>query len=550
METMKVHHINKKKFDTLWRVQRASLRCLGAACVALAATASAVAADKPVRGGTLVYPVHMGETSTYDCQAGFQNLAFRLAPHYSTLVKLSVDKYPQVEPDLAQSWKVSDDGLRYEFSLHPNVKFHDGSALTSADVKATLDRLINPPEGVVSVRRAMYDDIKSIEAPNATTLVLNMKSPNSAILPLLGVPYACIYSAKLLATDPSYPAKKIMGSGPFRFVRHTAGQDWIGERFDDYFKPGKPYLDGFRVLNTTQPGALTALLAGQVHYTMNGQTPADAERVRTTRGDKTFFVGGERATPLHILIAVNTQRGPLSDVRVRRALTLAMDRYAGSRAMANLTPVHLNGGLSRPGSTFARSPQELETLPGFGRDIAASRQEARRLLAEAGQQNLKLVFVNRPQSTFWGVYLADQLRQIGVTVEHQVSDNVNARKKSGDYDLIVEAMPEYLGDPIVQWSNFLPFDKNPANTTRSNDPQLEVLYNAQKREVNPEQRRVRVQEMEKYLIEQAYVLPMFWQAWRRGISTDVGGVVDMPSNFLNLDLSNYWLRSGGAQASN
>src|SRR5690606_34545444 len=111
-------------------------------------------------------------------------------------------------------------------------------------------------------------------------------------------------------------------------------------------------------------------------------------------------------------------------------------------------------------------------------------------------------------------------------------------------------MPEYLDDPIVQWSNFLPFDKNPANTTRSNDPQLEVLYNAQKREVNPEKRRVRVQEMEKYLIEQAYVLPMFWQAWRRGISTDVGGVVDMPSNFLNLDLSNYWLRSGGAQASN
>src|SRR5690606_7499509 len=181
METMKMHHLNKQKSDILRRVQRALVCRLGVACVALAATASAVAADKPVRGGTLVYPVHMGETSTYDCQAGFQNLAFRLAPHYSTLVKLSVDKYPQVEPDLAQSWKVSDDGLRYEFSLHPNVKFHDGSALTSADVKATLDRLINPPEGVVSVRRAMYDDIKSIEAPNATTLVLNMKSPNSAI---------------------------------------------------------------------------------------------------------------------------------------------------------------------------------------------------------------------------------------------------------------------------------------------------------------------------------------------------------------------------------
>ena len=93
-----------------------------------------------------------------------------------------------------------------------------------------------------------------------------------------------------------------------------------------------------------------SLLSGQVHYTMIGQTPSDAERLRATRGDKLNFVGGERATGLHILIALNTQRGALADARVRRALTLAMDRQAGSRAMSNLTAVHLPGGLSRPGS--------------------------------------------------------------------------------------------------------------------------------------------------------------------------------------------------------
>lgn len=542
--------IDRTKKMLLIQVKRASLRGVMAGCAALATVTAALAANEPVRGGTLVYPVHMGEPATYDCHAGFQNLAFRVSPHYSTLVKIDADQYPRVEADLAKSWKVSADGLRYEFTLNPGIKFHDGSTLTSADVKASLERLSNPPQGVISVRRSMYEDIRSVETPDDATVVVNLKSPNSAMLQLLGTPYACIYSAKLLASDPAYPAKKVMGTGPFRFVRHTAGQDWVGERFDGYFKPGLPHLDGFRVLNTTPGGALNALLSGQVHYTMVGQTPSDAERLRSTRGDKLYFVGGERATGLHILIGVNTQRGALGDARVRRALSLAMDRYSGSRALANLTAVHLPGGLSRPGSTFARSAKELEALPGFSRDLAASRKEARRLLAEAGQTNLKVVFVNRPQSTFWGVFLADQLRQVGVTVEHQVSENVNARKVSGDYDLIVEAMPEYLDDPIVQWSVFLPFDKNPSNVTRSNDPKVEELYNAQKREVDPVKRRVRVQEMEAYLIEQAYVLPMFWQSWRRGISSDVGGVTDMPSNFLNLDLASYWLRTGASKNGN
>lgn len=538
------HLIEKTRRLAAAGLKRGSLRWVGVACVAMVSAASVGAADMPVRGGTLVFPVHMGEPATYDCHAGFQNLVFRVAPHYSTLVRLDADRYPQVEADLARSWKVSADGLRYEFSLNPGVKFHDGSAFTSADVKASLERLSNPPAGVVSVRRAMFEDIKSVETPDPLTAVVNLKSPNVALLQQLGTPYACIYSSRLLASDPSYPVKKVMGTGPFRFVSHTAGQDWIGQRFEGYFKPGMPYLDGYRALNTTQPGALNALLAGQVHYTMQGQTPGDVERLRTSRGDKLNFVGGESATGLHILIGVNTQRGALTDVRVRRALLLAMDRYAGSKAMANLTAVHLPGGFSRPGSAFARSPKELEALPGFSRDIAASRQEARRLLAEAGHSKLKIVFVNRPQSTYWGVFLADQMRQIGVTVDHQVSDNVNGRKVSGDYDLIVEATPEYLDDPIVQWSNFLSYDKNPANVSRSNDPKLDELYNAQKREQDPEKRRVRVQEMEKYMIDQAYFLPMFWQSWRRGIAVELGGVGNMPSNFLNVDLSRYWLRSG------
>ncbi len=521
-------------------------RCL-LACVVLGAVipvdAMAQPAVKPTRGGTLVYPVHMGEPSTLDCHAGNQSLAFRVSPHYSSLLKIDVDNYPEVRGDLARSWKVSPDGLAYTFNLHPSVKFHDGSRMTAADVKASYDRMRAPPTGVVSLRKAMFEDIASIETPDASTVVIRLKEANAAMLKLLAMPYACVYSAKLMASDPSYPSKRVMGTGPFKMIRYAAGSEWVGERFDGYFKPNQPYIDGFRALSTSGAATTNAVLSGQVHYNVRGLTQSEVERVRASRGSKVRIVGGETSTGLLQVISVNTRRPPLDDARVRRALTLAIDRRTGSSTMERFTAIHLWGGLSRPGSGYARSPAELESLPGFGRDIEASRREAKRLLAEAGQTNLKINFVNRTQSPYWGVYIVDQLRQIGVTVEHQMNETpqVAARKASGDYDLMIDALPEYLDDPTVQWSVFKPFKDNPANLTRTDDPKLLELFVAQKRALDPAQRRVRVQEMEKYVIEQAYVLPLFWQSWKRAISNEVGGLDDMPSNFLMQDLADLWL---------
>ena len=92
-----------------------------------------------------------------------------VSPHYSLLVKFDQDRYPEVKGDLAESWNVSSDGLVYTFKLRPNVLFHDGTPLTSADVKATFDRLLAPPPGVVSASQALFDAVKSVEAPDAAT---------------------------------------------------------------------------------------------------------------------------------------------------------------------------------------------------------------------------------------------------------------------------------------------------------------------------------------------------------------------------------------------
>ena len=141
--------------------------------------------------------------------------------------------------DLAESWSVSADKLTYTFKLRSGVKFHDGSPLTSEDVKASWDRIINPPQGVVSIRKAYYADVASVEAPDAATVVFKMKAPVAGVLEALASPYNCIYKAAKLKENPRYPETEILGSGGFTFVEHVKGSTWEGKRFDGYFRTGQ-----------------------------------------------------------------------------------------------------------------------------------------------------------------------------------------------------------------------------------------------------------------------------------------------------------------------
>jgi peptide/nickel transport system substrate-binding protein len=512
---------------------------------AMAASAAGAPASDAQRGGTVVVPIHVGEPGTYDCHAtNSPAVMWRVAPHYSTLLRIDPDRFPEVSGDLAKSWTVSPDAKSYRFTLNGGVKFHDGSTLTSADVKASFDRMRNPPPGVVSLRQGMLADIAGIETPDDQTVVFNFKTRNAAALQLLAMPYACIYSAKLMASDPAYPGKRVMGSGPFKFVRHNPGSDWVGERFADYFVAGKPYLDGFRMLNMSPVAATNALLAGQVHYTMHGLTPAEVTRIVAARGKAVNVVGGGITNTFLPFFAMNTQRDGLKDERVRRALNLALDRWGASKAMEQITPMYRVGGLIRPGSAYGRSDAELASLPGYGRNIEAARAEARRLLAAAGQPKLKLTLINNRAFTYFGVFVADQLARVGVTVDHQPLDapQVGARRVSGDYDLIMDSSAEFVDDPSIQLSYFEPFSSNRANLSRVGDPTFVEKFRAQAQDLNPQTRKAKVRELEAYLLQQSYVMPLFWQSRRRVIDAGVHGLEgDYPSNYVKLDLADLWL---------
>jgi peptide/nickel transport system substrate-binding protein len=504
-------------------------------------------AGKVKRGGHLNFAIS-AEAPHYDPHASdtYATLHFS-SPFYSTLLRYNLAKFPSVEGDLAASWEVAKDQMSYTFKLHQNVKFHDGTALTSADVRATYDRLRNPPKGVVSNRRATFSDIDTIETPDANTVVFKMKAANASMLDHFASPWNVIYAAKDLEADPAGPRSKINGTGPFTFVEHVKGSHVAGKKNDSYFKKGLPYLDSYRGIFTLQAAAmLNALQGGQVLGEFRGVSPAERDRMVKAMGDRLRVE--ESSWTLNLLVAFNVEKPPFNDVRVRRALLMAIDRWGGSKGLSRISTLRAVGGVVRPGSPLATPEAELVKLPGFSRDIKKSREEARKLLKEAGQENLKFTLWNRNLAmpyTPAGIFLVDQWRQIGITVDHKQSDTAPyiAAMNSGNYEVAIDFSNLFNDDPTLAMTKFLSRDKNPLNMSRANDAEIDKLYEAQLRERDPEKRKAHIQALEKRLFEQAYQQPLFW--WHRIVLTHrtLMGWKMSPSHNLGAQLEDVWLNT-------
>src|SRR5919109_279402 len=207
-------------------------------------------AQSPRYGGELVFPVP-SEPPSYD---GHREETFGLihpiAPFYNTLLRIDPNDKSGTKPapSLAESWTVSSDKLTYTFKLRKGVKFHDGSELTSRDVKATYDKIIFPPPGVISARRAEYLAIETVQAPEPHVIAFKLRWPTPSFIHSLASPWNWIYKADILERDVHWYEKNVMGTGPFAFVEHVKGAHWIGAKNPQYWDHGKPYLNGYRAL--------------------------------------------------------------------------------------------------------------------------------------------------------------------------------------------------------------------------------------------------------------------------------------------------------------
>ena len=512
---------------------------------ALAWATAVPAADTPRRGGVLLAVIGADAPSLDPHQEStFANIQM-VAPLYSTLLQIDPYGYPKIIGDVATEWKVSPDGLTYTFKIRGDIKFHDGSAFTAADVKATYDKIVFPPDGTRSVRKVTYTAVERIEAPDAGTVVFKLKFPSASLLDNLASPWNVIYPKKYLDQDPNYFMKNVVGSGPFKLKAYTRGSTFEGERNPNYFVKDRPYLDGYKFFISTDTSVRAAAIrSGRAYIEFRDLPHSEVDGIKKQLGDKVVV----QETPMvgQFGFAMQNTVKPFDDVRVRRALSLGLDRYTGGKVLYQLTGLRDPGGLMRPGTEWAVPPEELERIPGFWRDPEKSRAEAKRLLAEAGFPNgFKTVLKNRNVKLPYqdlAVYAIQEWRKIGIEVENRPLETAtwfSDGRDKGNFELFLQPSVQFMDDPDQFLNPYV--TGSPGNWGRFSDPVLDDLFSRQARAINPAERKKLVIEMQKRVLDQAYYMPGLW--WTRRVVhwAKVKNYVAPPSHYTNQKLQDVWL---------
>jgi len=527
------------------------LRLMAGVAAALLLALPASAAETPKHGGILTYVIPADAPPSFDAHRETTYATIHsAAPFYSVLIRIN-PMNPGSSTDFVCDLCTAiptptDDGKTYTFKILQGVKFHDGAPLTAADVAASWNHIVFPPEGVLSPRQSHYMMVDKIEAPDPTTVVFHLKFATNAFLPALADPYSWIYQKANLDKDPRWYEKNISGSGPFKFVSYEIGQSIKGVRNPDYYHPGLPYLDGFTgIYADKQAVRVEALRSDRAAIEFRGFPPTVRDELVGALGDQITVQQSD--WNCGTIVEPNSQRKPFDDVRVRRALTLAIDRWHGAPALAKIANVHTVGGIAFPGAPLAASEEELEQIAGYWPDIEKSRDEARRLLKEAGAEGLSFELVNRNVDQpykYNGTWVIDEWSKIGLHVTQRVMPTGPwfEALRSGNFDVGVTGNCQSMVNPLLDVQRYLPGSVYAANYGRFEDPDEVALYDRMLRETHFDKQRRMMREFEKRVLDtEAHDIFLLW--WYRTVPyrSYVKGWKISPSHYLNQDLATVWL---------
>jgi peptide/nickel transport system substrate-binding protein len=511
----------------------------------------ALAQETPKRGGILTFMIPADSPPSFD---GHRENTFAtihaMAPFYSVLIRANPENpadTTQFVCDVCTAIPTpTDDGKTWTFPIRGDVKFSDGATLTAADVAASWNHIVDPPPGVISARQGYYSMIDKVEAPDAKTVVFHLKFATAAFLPALADPYAFIYKKEILDRDPHWYEKNVMGSGPFRFKEYLAGQSISGERNPDYYRPGLPYLDGFLgIFADKQAVRVSAIKSDRASIEFRGFPPATRDELVAALGDK--ITVQESDWNCGALITANHKRKPFDDARVRRALTLAIDRWGDSASMAKITVSRTVGGIVFPGSPLAATKAELEQIAGYWPDIEKSRAEARRLLKEAGAEGLTFELLNRNVDQpykFNGIWVIDAWSKIGLHVTQRVlpTGPYDEALRNEDFAVAVDAECQNIVNPLLDGTKYLPHSVSSANYGNYDDPTEIDIYDRMVRETDFAKQRDLMRQFEKRVLDtEAHEAFLLWRYRIVPYRSYVKGFKISPSHYVNQDLALIWL---------
>jgi ABC-type transport system substrate-binding protein len=293
------------------------------------------AEDTPNQGGTIVV-TYKDDMATLDPAIGYdwQNWSM-INSMFSRLVDYKFGT-TEIAPSLADSWTVSPDGLVYTFKLNPNAKFTNGRKVTAADVKYSIERAVNPKTqgpgggfyhsivGQDKMADGSATTIPGIEAVDESTIKFTLTQPDATFLNVLALNFASAVPKEVVEAEGADFGKKPVGSGAFKLDEWVPGQRLVFSRNPDYFR-GRPNLDGYKIEIGQEPlVAILRLQKGEVDIAGDGIPPAKYLEIKNSPEGESMIVDHDQVETSYITI--NVTKKPFDDVRVRKAINMAINK--------------------------------------------------------------------------------------------------------------------------------------------------------------------------------------------------------------------------------
>jgi peptide/nickel transport system substrate-binding protein len=520
-------------------MRRSSANSVLAAALLATVTARPAAAQK--EGGILRMPA---SNSPASMSIHEESTRFAITPAmgvFNNLVlfdqHIAQNNFDTIRPELAESWTWNKEGTALTFKLRQGVKWHDGKPFTAADVKCTWDMLAGKAKDKLRVnpRKSWYRNLEAVVTNGDREVTFRLKRPQPSLLALLASGASPVYPCHVTTAQMrQHP----IGTGPFKFVEYKPNEGIKLAKNPDYWKPGRPYLDGIEY--STIPNVSTqtlAFAAGKFDMTfpygvsipvlreLKSQAPQAECELTIDNGSRTMIVN--RSAP------------PFDNPELRRAMGLALDRKAFVDILTEGQGAIGATMLPPPDGIWSMPPEMLASMPGYDPDVGKRRDEARKIMHELGygpDKRLPVTVTTRniPGYRDPAVIMIDQLKEIYIDGTLDAVDTAVYFPKvlRKDYAVGMAITETALDDPDQMFfENYVCGAER--NYTGYCNPETDKLIDRQSAETDIGKRRQLVWEIERKLAEDRARPVIFYTRVATCRQPYVNGVTLMVNSLFN-----------------